>query len=52
MTKFLKNFINSNTGMLIRIDDIAENMNWDLMEKCEVLFDDMGKLKKHREKHD
>ena len=39
MNNFLKNFINSNTGMLIRIDDIAENMNWELMEKCEVLFD-------------
>tara|TARA_Y200000002_G_scaffold337693_1_gene306598 strand:- start:1380 stop:2132 length:753 start_codon:yes stop_codon:yes gene_type:complete len=35
----MKNFISDNTGILIRIDDIAENMNWDLMEKCEVLFD-------------
>ena len=39
MTNSLKNFINKNTGILIRIDDIAENMNWDLMEKCENLFD-------------
>lgn len=35
----MKNFISDNTGILIRIDDIAENMNWDLMDKCEVLFD-------------
>ena len=39
MTNSLKNFINKNTGILIRIDDIAENMNWDLMDKCEILFD-------------
>ena len=25
-------------GTLIRIDDIAENMNWQLMNKCEILF--------------
>ncbi len=25
--------------LLIRFDDIAENMNWHLMEKCEDLFD-------------
>ena len=24
------NYIKNNTGILIRIDDIAENMNWDL----------------------
>ena len=27
------------TGLLIRMDDISENMNWDLMDKCESLFD-------------
>ena len=32
------NFFKRNTGLLIRFDDIAENMNWDLMEKCEKLF--------------
>ena len=26
-------------GTLIRIDDIAENMNWPIMDKIEVLFD-------------
>ena len=25
-------------GTLIRIDDIAEHMNWQLMSKCEILF--------------
>ena len=25
--------------ILIRFDDIAENMNWHLMDKCEKLFD-------------
>ena len=31
-----------NTGILIRLDDIAENMNWDLMEKSELLFEEYG----------
>ena len=35
----IKNYISENTGFLIRLDDIAENMNWDLMEKSEFLFD-------------
>ena len=34
-----KNYIKENTGILIRLDDIAENMNWDLMKKSESLFD-------------
>ena len=32
-------FSTLNKGILIRIDDIAENMNWILMNKCEALFD-------------
>ncbi len=28
-----------NKGILIRFDDIAENMNWQLMDKCENLFE-------------
>ena len=39
MIKKFKNFINENTGFLIRLDDIAENMNWDMMEKATTLFD-------------
>ena len=31
-----------NTGILIRLDDIAENMNWNLMEKSELLFEEYG----------
>ena len=31
-----------NTGILIRLDDIAENMNWYLMEKSELLFEKYG----------
>ena len=27
------------TRLLIRMDDICENMNWTLMDKCELLFD-------------
>ena len=27
-----------NTGLLIRIDDISSHMNWNLMNKCEELF--------------
>ena len=39
MSNLIKRFISENTGIIIRIDDIAENMNWQLMEKCEELFD-------------
>ena len=28
--------------ILIRFDDIAENMNWHLMAKCEKLFDELN----------
>ncbi len=38
----LKNFLSINTGILIRLDDIAENMNWNLMEKSEFLFEKYG----------
>ena len=37
MNNSIKNFLNQHTGLLIRIDDIAENMNWSLMNKCEIL---------------
>ena len=39
MINLIKKYISNNTGILIRLDDIAENMNWDLMRKCEDLFD-------------
>jgi len=39
MFETLKKYISNNTGILIRLDDIAENMNWELMEKSEVIFD-------------
>ena len=35
----MKNYINNNTGILIRIDDVCENMDWKLMSKLESLFD-------------
>ena len=35
----IKNYITENTGILIRIDDIAENMNWDIMKQSEQLFE-------------
>lgn len=38
MIKKIKNYISNHTGMLIRFDDVAENMNWYLMGKCEELF--------------
>ncbi len=35
-----KNYLNKqNTGLLIRIDDVTDHMNWELMDKCEELFD-------------
>ena len=39
MFSIIRNYISKNTGILIRLDDIAENMNWDLMERSELLFD-------------
>jgi len=39
MISYIKNFISKNTGLLIRLDDVAENMNWELMNRCESLFD-------------
>ena len=39
MINLIKNFYKNNTGMLIRLDDISECMNWELMGRCEVLFD-------------
>ena len=35
----MNNYIKNNTGILIRIDDVCENMDWELMKKLEILFD-------------
>ena len=35
----LKKYISRNTGFLIRLDDIAENMNWKMMKRATNLFD-------------
>ena len=42
MLSKIRNYIIENTGVLIRLDDIAENMNWDLMKKSELLFEKHG----------
>ena len=39
MLNLIKKKQSKYTGLLIRMDDIAENMNWFFMDKCEVLFD-------------
>jgi predicted deacetylase len=39
MINSIKNYFTKYTGLLIRFDDIAPNMNWSLMNKCENLFD-------------
>ncbi len=39
MVNFIKEKIKKYTKLLIRIDDVAENMNWKYMDKCEQLFD-------------
>ena len=39
MLSKIKKYVSDNTGILIRLDDIAENMNWDLMKKTELLFE-------------
>ena len=38
----MKNFLKKNTSLLLRIDDVAANMNWEFMDKCEALFDKMS----------
>ena len=42
MISSIKNYLSENTALLIRMDDIAENMNWSLMKKCENLFDELN----------
>ena len=39
MFNSIKKITSKYTGLLIRMDDISENMNWALMNKCEKLFD-------------
>lgn len=39
MFNSIKKIASKYTGLLIRMDDISENMNWSLMDKCESLFD-------------
>ena len=34
----ITNNTNTNTGILIRFDDIAPNMNWEMMDKCQDLL--------------
>ena len=38
MYEKFSNILKRNTGILIRFDDVAPNMNWTMMEKCEVLL--------------
>ena len=38
MIEKVKNYINDHTKILILFDDIAENINWELMEKSEKLY--------------
>ena len=42
MLKNIKKYLSDNTGYLIRMDDIAENMKWELMDEVEILFDKFG----------
>jgi len=39
MLNSLTQLVKKNTGLLIRFDDISENMEWKYMDKCELLFD-------------
>jgi len=39
MYNLIKKSLSQNTGLLIRMDDIAENMNWTLMNECVALFE-------------
>jgi len=42
MINSIKNYLSENTALLIRLDDIAENMNWGLFKKCEILFNELN----------
>ena len=33
------NYFKKHSGLLIRFDDISENMKWEFMEKCEKSVD-------------
>ena len=35
----IKKYFSNNTGFLLRLDDIAENMKWEYMEEIEAIFD-------------
>ena len=39
MFNSIKKITSKYTGLLVRMDDITETMNWILMDKCEKLFD-------------
>ena len=39
MFNSFKKILSKYTGLLIRMDDISENMKWEFMERCESLFD-------------
>ena len=39
MFNSIKKITSKYTGLLVRMDDISQNMNWDFMDKCESLFD-------------
>ena len=39
MFNSIKKITSKYTGLLVRMDDIAETMNWVLMDRCEKLFD-------------
>ena len=36
----ISKFIDDNTGILVRIDDVAENMNWPIMKKVEKILNE------------
>ena len=40
MINYMRDTIRKYTKILIRIDDVTENMNWENMDKCEKLFDE------------
>ena len=39
MLNSIKKITSNYTALLIRMDDITECMNWEIMDKCEKLFD-------------
>ncbi|MDC6481910.1 hypothetical protein PQY72_00320 [Pelagibacteraceae bacterium] len=40
--EFRQENLKKNTGLLLKFGDVALNINWKFMDKCEALFEEMN----------